>query len=210
MEIADERRWLEIALVMTTGIGKFIFMDMLNWRLPYILIACLFWLAYCFYRYQQQPNILSYWGLSLQGFKQTWLELTPFALCIGGLFVFMGYQLETSVLNWHILPILLLYPIWGIIQQFIIIALIAKNLSDLQKHTFSLPFIIVLTATIFASVHYPFPILIIGTFCLAIVYTLLYLKGRNLLVLGIYHGWLGGLFFYAILGRDPWLEVFGG
>jgi hypothetical protein len=54
-----------------------------------------------------------------------------------------------------------------------------------------------------------FLILVAATFLLAIVYTTLFLKGRNLIVLGIYHGLLGALFFYTIMGRDLFLEVFG-
>ncbi|MEM9527477.1 MAG: CPBP family glutamic-type intramembrane protease, partial [Bacteroidota bacterium] len=69
--------------------------------------------------------------------------------------------------------------------------------------------IIAATACLFAIIHYPSLWLIAATFLLAIVYTVLYLRGSNLLVLGIYHGWLGGVFFYTILGRNPWLEAFG-
>jgi hypothetical protein len=35
------------------------------------------------------------------------------------------------------------------------------------------------------------------------------LRIRNVFVLGIFHGWLGALFFYTVAGRDPFLEVFG-
>ena len=72
-----------------------------------------------------------------------------------------------------------------------------------------LTIIVVLTATLFTLVHFPFLLLVGATFGLAIVSTCLYLRGHNLLVLGIYHGWLGGFFFYTLLNRDPWQEVFG-
>jgi hypothetical protein len=51
--------------------------------------------------------------------------------------------------------------------------------------------------------------LIGATFLLAIVYTWLFLRGSSILALGIYHGWLSGVFFYSVLGRNPWLEAFG-
>lgn len=60
-----------------------------------------------------------------------------------------------------------------------------------------------------AIAHYPFLLLIGATFLLALVYTTLYFRGRNLLALGIYHGWLATFFFYWVLGRDSWLEAFG-
>ena len=69
--------------------------------------------------------------------------------------------------------------------------------------------VVLIAAILFAVVHFPFQILVAATFLLAIVYVSLYFKGRNLLVMGIYHGWIGGLFFYTIMERDPFLEVFG-
>jgi ABC-type Mn2+/Zn2+ transport system permease subunit len=49
----------------------------------------------------------------------------------------------------------------------------------------------------------------VATFALGLAYTWLYLRGYNLIALGIYHGWLGGVFFYTVLGRNSYLEAFG-
>jgi uncharacterized protein len=49
----------------------------------------------------------------------------------------------------------------------------------------------------------------LGTFILALLYGYIYLRSRNLYVLGLFHGWLGALFFYTVVGRDPFAEVFG-
>lgn len=208
MERKDKLRWLEIAAVVLTGLGKFIFMDLLDLRLLYIVTACLTWMAYVIYRYRKQEGILAYWGWTTKNFGRTVLELLPVALLFAICFIIIGNQLETNILNWNILPILVVYPIWGIIQQFIIVGLIARNLQDLKEQNLSELSIVIITATVFAIVHFPFLWLVIATFLLAIVYTLLYLRGRNLIVLGILHGWMGALFFYTILARDPWVEVF--
>ena len=48
----------------------------------------------------------------------------------------------------------------------------------------------------------------IGTFILALLYTTVYLRERNLFALGLFHGWLGALFYYTVVGRDPYMEVF--
>ena len=209
MKTEDQRRIAEILLVILTGAGKFIFMDGLNWRFGYILIACLFWFGYIFMRQKKNPQILAYWGLSRVNFRRTFLELLPIALLCISIFIFIGNRMNTNILNWNILPLLLIYPIWGIIQQFIIIGLIGKNLNDLESIHLPKIIIIGITALLFAVVHFPFLLLVIGTFFLAILYTALYLNQRNLIVLGIYHGWLGAFFFYTLLERDPYLEVFG-
>ena len=183
-------------------------MDLLNQRLVYIAMACLFWGGYIFYRSQKIRGIIDYWGLSRSNFNKTFFELLPFAILCVGVFVFVGNRMGTNILNWSIVPILLLYPIWGIIQQFIIVGLLAGNLKDLQRVNIPEFLIVLITAMVFAAVHYPHNLLIVGTFCLAIIYTILYLRERNLVVMGIYHGWLGAFFFYTILQRDPWKEVF--
>jgi len=42
-----------------------------------------------------------------------------------------------------------------------------------------------------------------------LLYGYIYLRSRNVYVLGLFHGWLGGLFFYTVVGRDPFIEIFG-
>lgn len=184
-------------------------MDGLQWRLPYIGFVCLAWLGYVLYRQRQETGILTYWGFTDQGFKVTFIRLLGPALLVAISCWMLGNHWGTNRLNWGIIPVMLLYPIWGVIQQFLIVGLIGRNLQDLQKYQLSTPLIVGITASIFAIVHYPSWLLIGGTFLLAIIYTILYLRGANLLVLGIYHGWLGGFFFYTLLNRDPWQEVFG-
>ena len=209
MKNADKNRLFEILAVAITGIGKFVFMDWLNWRFAFISIACVFWIGYVFKRYKKDKKILAYWGLSKNNFRKTFLELLPFAVLCVIAFILIGNKLETNILDWSIVPILLLYPIWGVIQQFIIVGLIAGNLKDLESIKLPKYIIVLATASLFAVVHYPFILLIAGTFFLAILYTILYLNNRNLIVLGIYHGWLGAFFFYTLLERNPWMEVFG-
>jgi uncharacterized protein len=68
--------------------------------------------------------------------------------------------------------------------------------------------IILITAILFGLLHYPFYWLILGTFVLALLYGWIYLKARNVYVMGLFHGWLGALFFYTVVGRDVFAEVF--
>jgi hypothetical protein len=112
------------------------------------------------------------------------------------------------IFNWHILPTLLLYPLWGFIQQFLIVGLVAGNLSDVDKFRRHRLWIIVVTAIIFSVVHYPSVMLMAGTFVLALVYVPSYLQHRNIWTLGLFHGWLACFFYFFVLGRDAWGEVF--
>ena len=136
-------------------------------------------------------------------------KVLPFGLLSVIIFICIGFYQNTINITWHIIPILILYPIWGMIQQFLLIALTAGNLQDLKGQTFNKGIIILFSALLFAGVHYPYAWLIIATFLLAIFYGWIYVSERNIYVLGLFHGWLGGIFFYTVVDRDPFLETFG-
>lgn len=209
ISISNKTRILEISAVVVTAIGKFLFMDYLNWRFPFVLVAILSWTAYIIYRNKTKPGIINYWGFRTDNFKTVLKTVLPFGLISVIAFICIGLYQGTNNYTWHIIPILILYPVWGIIQQFLLIALTAGNLQELKGKKMNKGFILLLSALLFAVVHYPFVWLIIATFILAIFYGFIYLQERNIYVLGIFHGWLGGFFYYTVLDRDPFLEMFG-
>ena len=51
--------------------------------------------------------------------------------------------------------------------------------------------------------------LVVATFLLELAIVPLFLLYRNLWPLGLLHGWLGGLFYLWVEGRDLWVERFG-
>lgn len=209
MNRSDQTRWIEILAVALTGIGKLILMDLLDLRFLYIATACLGWAFYIIYRSRNSPGILAHWGFRRDNFKEVFLLLLPYVLLATFFFIFLGWWKASLNLSWHIFPIMLIYPIWGVIQHFLILALFGGNLAEQDKWSIPKWLIFILTAGLFALVHYPYPLLIIGTFFLALVYVWVYFKSKNLWVLGIYHGYLGAIFFYSLMGRDPWIEIFG-
>ncbi len=208
LHIRNRTRVLEIAAVLLTGAGKFIFMDGLGAKLPFIVGAILAWAAYVYYRHRRQPGILAYWGFRTDNFRTSFLGLLPLATVAVLVFAGVGYATGKLVLSWHLLPVLLLYPLWGVIQQFLVVGLVAGNLRDFERRRLPPAAVTASTAILFAAVHWPARLLVASTFVLALVYVTLYLRRRNLWALGIYHGWLGGFFYFLVLGRDPWQEVF--
>lgn len=189
-----------------TAIGKFIFMDFLNWRLPFEIAAIAGWTAYIIYRNRKSPGIARHWGFRTDNFFSVTKRVLPFGLFTVITCIAIGLYQGTINLTWHIIPILVTYPFWGVIQQFLLIALTVGNMQDLGWNK---TLIIFVSAILFAIVHYPYGWLIIGTFILALFYGFIYLRERNLYVLGLFHGWLGGIFYYTVLARDPFVEVFG-
>lgn len=209
LTIPNKRRVLEISAVILTAIGKFIFMDYLNWRFSFVAVAILSWVSYIIYRKSKQPVITKYWGFRTDNFKKVLKKVLPFGIMAVVTFFAVGFYKGTLNITWHIIPILILYPIWGTIQQFLLIALTAGNLQDLKGQKLNKGIIILLSALLFGAIHYPYIWLVIATFILAIFYGWIYLNQRNLYVLGLFHGWLGGVFYYTVLERDPFLEMFG-
>ena len=207
--ISNKRRILEISAVVLTSIGKFFFMDYLHWRFPFIAAAIIAWAAYIIYRHKTKPGIMQYWGFRTDNFKTVLRKVLPFGFLSVIVIVGAGLIQDSINITWHIIPILVLYPIWGIIQQFLLIALTAGNMHDMKGHKLGKGIIIFFSALLFASIHYPFVWLMIGTFILALFYGWIYLSEKNIYVLGIFHGWLAGLFYYSVLDRDPFLETFG-
>lgn len=204
----DKVRVAEIIAVVITAIGKFIFVDYLNWRLPYVVITILAWLFYVIWRYKRDSLILKDWGFRTDNFKQVIKLILPFALFSILSFIIIGYYQETINITWHILPLLITYPIWGSVQQFLTIALVAGNLNEIKRIKLSKSAIILLTAILFSIVHYPSIWLMLGTFILALFYGYIYLKQKNIYVLGLLHGWLGALFYYTVVNQDPFADVF--
>jgi uncharacterized protein len=206
--ISNKRRILEMSVILT-AIGKFLFMDYLNWRFPFVLAAIICWAGYIIYRNRTNTGVIKYWGFRTDNFKTVMRKVLPFGVIVVTACICIGLYQGTINITWHIIPILILYPIWGVIQQFLLIALTAGNMQDFKDQNLNKVLIILFSALLFAFVHYPIVWLIIGTFILAIFYGWIYLSERNIYVLGLFHGWLGGIFYYTVLDKDPFLETFG-
>ena len=207
-KITNKRRIFEILAVTLTAGGKFLFMDYLDLRLPYVIAAVIGWSLYIIVRSRQQKGLLSYWGFRKDNFLKTVNLLWPFTLASVLVFLIIGAYQGTLNPSWHILPILITYPLWGIIQQFLIIGLISGNLHELERPDLNKYVVIVFSAIIFSIVHFPSFWLMTGTFLLALFYGLIYLRIRNIYALGIFHGWLGAIFYYTVVGTDPFEEAF--
>jgi uncharacterized protein len=206
--ISDRRRFLESLFVLVTAAGKFVFMDLLQWRVLFIICTIVGWIFYIYLRWKSNPALLSYWGFRTDNLRTTLFRLMPLAVLALISFLIIGYTRETIQVTWHIIPILIIYPIWGTIQQFLCVGLVTGNLQDMSR---PVPKIlnVLITALLFSTLHYPNLWLMAGTFVLAIIYSIVYLRERNLLALGLFHGWLGAIFYYSVVGRDPFSEVFG-
>ncbi|MBU2651716.1 MAG: CPBP family intramembrane metalloprotease [Bacteroidetes bacterium] len=205
----EKEKWLEILAVLLTGILKFVLMDEFGFRLLFITGACLFWLLFILTKYIKNPKVLSRWGFRKHDFRKSMLALLPYALIFVAGIIIYGLASGSAIVNWHIIPVLIFYPIWGTIQQFMTAGLVAGNLKTISTIKISDSQIGLLTALLFSLVHYPSVPLMLYTFIMEYIFIRVYFKWGNLWSLGLYHGLVSGIFLSFVSGRDLWNELLG-
>ena len=204
--ISTQRRIFESIAVILVAAGKFVFMDWLQAPGPFIFGVSILTIIYIIARNKHVRGMAAYWGFRSDNFfslsrRLAFPAIVVFMICVG-----IGYFRGTLIIHWHILPLFVVYPLWGTLQQYLCLALVAGNLQD--GRSMNKTVIVLVTALLFGAMHLPNVSLAIGTFLLAVVYGALYLKERNLFVLGILHGWLGAVFYFTVVGQDQWSRVF--
>lgn len=207
---SERNIYLETSFILLTALLKFVFIDWLKFSAYYIITICLFWTFYLIKRYKNDPGILKHWGFQKENFRQSFLFLLPIAIVSMSCILIYGYINHSNVFNWHVIPILILYPFWGLIQQFMVIALIAGNMIAIKTITFKKYQIAFMASLLFAGVHYPSSILMIYAFILEMVFIFVYFKWKNLWSLALFHGWISGLLIFYVLERDLLLELLAG
>lgn len=197
-----------IYAVLLTGISKFVMMDWLHLDLFYIISMGLIWGYFFYTNYHQDPSILKHWGIHTKNFKRSFLFLLPFGIISMGGLIAYGYFNNVNILNWRIIPILFLYPGWGLLQQFIFLAIIGRMVQEMIPHTLNYTQRILFISILFSLIHAPNVILMICTFCMEWLFATAYFRWKNLLVPGLFHGWIASFLLYFLFGRDLWQELF--
>ncbi len=161
------------------------------------------WLAYAVVR-ARTPGVLAGWGLRAAGGAACRRDAVVVLLVGLAATAGIGVWRGTFVLDGNLLPLLLLYPLWGIVQQLLVLGIVVGNLERLGV---ARPVLVAVAAVGFAAVHVPDWSLCAATLVLGATCSLLFLRHRNLWPLGVLHGWLGACFYRWVLARDPWAEL---
>jgi hypothetical protein len=199
--------WFEFVAVVATGVLHLVFKS-LGAKGLFIALASVSWIGYVVWQVRRDRTMWESWGFRTDNLWDSFKWPTVLFGLAG--FGMAWYGVMTGRVLWqgHMLFLLLLYPLWGILQQFLVQALGVHNLMQLfPRHglLLAMPVGVIL----FAGVHFPNWRLMLATGLLACFFIPLYLRDRNLWPLGLYHGWLGTFFYLWVLGRDPWVSVFG-
>lgn len=197
---------LEMGAVALTGAGHLTF-SALDASILFIPLATVGWGGYVYHRTRQNPRFLQEAGLTGRNLGPAFREASLVAA--GALVVMAGIGAAQGslVFDADMLPLLVLYPAWGVVQQFLVQRMVAGNLATARSWVGSPYAVTPVTATAFGAVHLPSWDLTAGTFGLGLIYTPLYLRHRNVLPLGLYHGWLGAFYYRWVLDRNPWADL---
>ena len=197
----------EAAAVLLTGCAFLVYRAASGGLLPFVVGCSVAWLAYVVFRMVREPGLLREWGLRLDNL---WAASRPCLAVLGpAALALMGFGLSRgrAPLLSHLLAALALYPLWALVQQFLVQALFAANLRRLGLPRGA---VIVAAALLFGLVHAPDWMLVGLCAAAGAVWTALFLRTPNLIPLALAHGWLGALAYYIVLGRDVWAELTGG
>jgi uncharacterized protein len=201
-------RIIELFSVTLTVLLKFILMDWLGMRAFYIAGICVFWMSYVAYRYYLDHSILKYWGYKKENFGKSQRILLPFVIASIGITILYAHMNGISLLNPGIIPVILLYPVWGIIQQFLLVCILSENLKNTSFFISRKYHLMIVVSGFFSLIHYPYLSLMVFTFIMEIVFLEVYMRWRNLWALGFAHGIIATFLLYFVLNRDLWIELF--
>jgi hypothetical protein len=193
---------LEIIFVLLTAVAFQVSDNVLHRKAPFIAAAGAFWAGYILFRWAREPSVLREWGLRRENLRPA--SAAALVVLLVGLAGTAGVAASRGSLSSVDLPhrfwlLLALYPAWGLLQQFMLNAMVARNLIG----RLPAPGVVLLTAVLFGAVHLPDVLLATLTAAAALVWVPIYLRWRNLWPLGVCHGLLAAVVYFVLLRRDP-------
>jgi len=229
IQLRHWERCFEIIATLTTGV---IFIAKLLNPLSIFIASCAsVWIAWAIFQFcRHGSRILFVWGVRVDqpNLKHSFVLPSCFAL-VAIIAICIGAAVQDHTIafdNWHLWLIFTLYPFYGVLQHVMLQSFLMRHLSwcitgtdersvlrafleeRRLRHFFATLGCILISATAFAFVHWPDPWLMAGTGLMGIPWAIEYLLHRNVLPLGLYHGFVGTLFYFWFMGRDPLRGMF--
>ncbi len=198
----------EIGAVILTALLHPVFVDLFHQRASFIVLALGGWVIYLARRASQDNGVLQQWGFRRNGLGRAFTATSIFAALALAVMTGIALARHTLVFHWPMLVLLGLYPIWGTFQQLLVQGVFVRTATASGGRVGPKVLATAVASLLFGAVHLPDVRLAAATCLVGLVFTVVYLRWRNLWPLGLWHGWLGVFYYYWVLGRDPWAEMF--
>ena len=207
-----KRAAIEILLILLNS-ALFVVCDtVLHAKGPVVAATGVFWIGYLITRLRQEPGTWRKWGLGLHGFWPATIACVLAVLTGSAGMICYGLRHGGVSLPPTFWVLILLYLPWGLLQQFLLNAMVAANVIELlagmgigvRMRTLAA---VTVSSALFGTVHLPDRTLTALCCCAGVVWVAIYLRWRNLWPLGVSHVALGAIAYYVILRRDPLAEI---
>jgi hypothetical protein len=166
----------------------------------YNFVAAAGFVVYFIWRAAARDGMLREWGLRRDNFLPALRANLCFGVTATLLMLAYGLTAGTLPVPSEFWLALLLYPGWGIAQQFALQNLVARNLTELVPY----PLLRAISAAVlFSAAHYPRLALMGLVFPAAMAFVLIYQRWPNLWAVGLVHGWLAAPALYIVLEENP-------
>lgn len=162
------------------------------------------WGSYVLWRVLKIQGMARAWGFRRDNFFAAFRLSALFSLLATAPLLLYGGLMGRLAIPATFWAAFLLYPLYGIAQQFALQVLVTKNLRGLVNHRL---FRTCLAALLFSAAHFPDYTLMGLVLPAGLAFTWSYESRPNLWAVGITHGVLGSLAYYMILGLDPGAEI---
>ena len=199
----ERRDAVELVALVATGALHPLCFSVLNAKGAYVVSAIVGWGAYIGWTARRDPERLRAWGLRYDGLVASCRAIMPFTIVAAVGTTLVGVLREASPDPLHLALSVLLYPIWGVVQQLLVQGILVRFLARRLPSVAVVP----VAATVFGLVHAANPALLVATTVLGGTFTAVYVRHQNVWPLGVAHGVLGAMFYFLVLGRDPFAEV---
>jgi hypothetical protein len=173
----------------------------------FILLAVVGWSLYIGLRIRRDKRAVRVWGLSSDGLRPTARIAAVLAIAATAVMAFVALSRGSLHLHANMIPLVLLYPVWGLIQQVLVQGMVVGNLVSCYPHLSRSTSLAVVAGLLFGAVHLPDPVLTGATALMGGLFAAVFVRHRNVWPLGLVHGALGVLFYFWVLERDPWPEL---
>jgi hypothetical protein len=161
-------------------------------------------LAYLVWRASTTQALLYRWGFRVSNFWTAFCSHLPFFACATVALLIWGGISGRLPLPGTFWVAALLYPFFGVAQQFIVQNLLMANLRGLIRR----PGLCALAAAfLFCLSHLPRIALSTWALIAGFFLTLAYQRHPNLWAIGIVHGLLAALAFHTVFAEDPGARI---
>ena len=204
LEHSRRRSIGEIVAVVATGVVYLVFENVLHLKLPFLAVCVAGWAIYLGTRVISDRRVLRDWGFRRDTFAGSAAACAVFfVIAAGGILAWRAWR------GWITPPpstalLFLVYPVWGLMQQFFIQSLVAGNLERLGAPRAA---VVPIAAILFGLAHAPDVPLMALCAGAGLAWTSIFLRFPNLVPISLTHAWLGSLAYLMILERNPWAEM---